>query len=286
MAQPDTCEAPQRGVLPPKLSLPPNICDCHFHIFDDPSIQVAERSYTAPHAPLSDYKKLQNTLGITRSVIVQPSVYGADNRTTMAVCKTDDNMRAVIVVDENISDKELKKYADEGAVGCRVNLLFSSGVVSNSLIHFAHRISDYGMHLQVLADISQFDDFDALVTQCPLPVVFDHMGHMPASYGYNHKTYQKFLSYLSDGRLWVKLSGAYRISKAMNCQYDDVADFVEALVHANSDHLVWGTDWPHPQINGPMPNDTDLLNQFFDWVPNTANQQKIFADNPAKLYQF
>ena len=89
----------------------------------------------------------------------------------MAVCKTDDNMRAVIVVDENISDKELKKFADEGAVGCRVNLLFLSGVVSNSLVHFAHRISDYGMHLQVLADISQFDDFDALVKQCPLPVV-------------------------------------------------------------------------------------------------------------------
>ena len=283
---PDLCDAPQAVTKRPKNTLPAGACDCHFHIFDAPSQQVAARSYTAARASLADYKHLQHILGIERSVIVQPSIYGSDNQTTLSVCQSDPHMKAVIVVDEAISDASLRAYADADVVGCRVNLLFSSGVDSGQLKEFAYRIADYGWHLQILADISQFEALGSVIPDLPVPVMFDHMGHMPTSLGIAHPAFQRFLSLLSAGQLWVKLSGAYRISGQTDCRYDDVAEYVSALVAANPDQLVWGTDWPHPKFAGPMPNDTDLLDQFFDWVPNSAHQQAIFVDNPASFYRF
>lgn len=286
MTGPEICAPPRPVISKPKITLPPGACDCHFHIFDDPSQQVPERSYTAPKAPLADYQHLKNMLGIQRSVIVQPSIYGRDNDTTLSVCRSDPDMRAVIVIDDSISDDMLRRYADAGVVGCRINLLFASGVDSGSVTDFARRIADYGWHLQILADISQFAALEDIIPHLPVPVIFDHMGHMPAAYGTDHKAFQLFLRYLAEGSLWVKLSGAYRITSATDCHYDDVADFVTALINANPDQLVWGTDWPHPQIKGTMPDDTDLLNQFLDWVPDSEHRQKIFVDNPAAFYGF
>ena len=284
MSVPEICAPPLPVTQKPKTALPAGTCDCHFHIFDDPSMQVPERSYTAPKATLGEYQHLQKTLGIQRSVIVQPSIYGSDNQTTLLAARSDPHMKAVVVVEHDVSDQTLRDYAEAGAVGCRVNLLFSSGVQFGMLAEFAHRIADYGWHLQILADIAHFDNLDQLVQDVPVPIIFDHMGHMPAALGVQHPAFQSFLRHLSSGRIWAKLSAAYRISSDTDCRYDDVASFVSALVEANPERLVWGTDWPHPKFDGAMPNDTDLLDQFFDWVPNSAHQQAIFVDNPASFY--
>ena len=244
------------------------------------------RSYTAPHAPLSDYKHMQEVLGYKRSVIVQPSVYGADNQTTIEVCRDDPNMKAVIVIDDAISDDALSAFSEAGVVGCRVNMLFSSGVSFTNLRNLALRIADYGWHIQILADISNFDDINMLLRDVPVPIMFDHMGHMPIEKGVNHKSFQDFCKLLADGHIWTKLSGSYRVSSLPECNYEDVAVMVSELVSANPEQIVWGSDWPHPQISGPMPDDTALINNLLDWIPNQNNRQKIFADNAAKFYQF
>ena len=286
MSVPATCAAPRLVTAKPKSVLPAGACDCHFHIFDEPSQQTAERSYTAPRASLSDYRQLKKTLGIQRAVIVQPSIYGLDNETTLSACKTEADMKSVIVIDNSVSDKTLRDYADAGAVGCRVNLLFASGVHTGSLTDLAQRIADFGLHLQVLADISRLEALESVIPKLPVPIMFDHMGHMPAAMGVQHRAFQLFLKYLADGLLWVKLSGAYRISEKTDGHYDDAAAFAAALVNANPEHLVWGTDWPHPQVSGTMPDDTDLLNHVLDWVPNTHHRQRIFVDNPVSFYGF
>ena len=291
MSSPDYCAPSNKIITPPRMALPDGACDCHFHIFDAPSIQVPMRSYSAPQATLSDYRILQKTLGFYRSVIVQPSVYGSDNETTLSVCQSAPNMRAVIVVNDDVTDAELRAFHDRGAVGCRINLLFTSGIdysqkQSEKITALAKRIADYGWHLQLLADISQCEDLLPALADLPVPVMFDHMGHMPSHLGTSHPAFQQFLSYLADGKIWAKLSAAYRITNPDNEGYDDVAAFVTSLVNANSQRLVWGTDWPHPKIPIAMPDDGDLVNCFFDWIPNAAHQKAIFTENPEKFYRF
>ncbi|MGC6530927.1 MAG: amidohydrolase family protein [Candidatus Puniceispirillaceae bacterium] len=296
MSSPDYCAPANKTITTPRMALPEGACDCHFHIFDAPSIQVPMRGYSAPPATVSDYRILQKTLGFQRSVIVQPSVYGSDNETSLSVCQSDPNMKAVIVVDDDVTDAQLRTFHDRGAVGCRVNLLFASGIdysgidysdrQSDKLTALAKRIADYGWHLQLLADISQCEDWLPALADLPVPVMFDHMGHMPAHLGTSHPAFQRFLSYLADGKIWAKLSAAYRITNPESEGYDDVAAFVSSLVDANPEQLVWGTDWPHPKIPGAMPDDGDLVNWLFDWIPNGAHQKAIFTDNPEKFYGF
>jgi len=285
MPHPPLCDPPLPIKDSPKAALPKYSCDTHFHIFDAPSQQVPMRSYTAPHAPLSDYRQLQNRLGFQRSVIVQPSVYGADNQTTISVCQTDPNMRAVVVIESDITDIELQRLSDAGAVGCRVNMLFSSGVNIHDVKALGHKIANFGWHIQILADVSALADMSALLQDMPVPIMFDHMGHMPAGKGLQNPDFQRFCAYLAEGRIWAKLSAAYRLTSQPDSRYEDVATIVNALIAANPEQLVWGSDWPHPQIKGQMPDDTKLVNNFLDWIPATY-QQDIFAGNAGKFYQF
>lgn len=282
---PPLCAAPLPVQHRPHSALPRDTCDSHFHIFDAPSRQVALRSYTATKAALSDYRLLQKTLGFERSVIVQPSVYGADNETTMLVCQNDPNMKAVVVVDSDITHEELQRLTDLGAVGCRVNMLFRSGVDIQDIKALGHKIANYGWHIQILADISALEDLSTLLQDMPVPIMFDHMGHMTSDKGAANKSFQNFCNHLADGRLWTKLSAAYRLTNRDDGQFDDVQDIVSTLIAANPEQLVWGTDWPHPQIPVDMPDDTQLVNTFLDWIPKQY-QQHIFADNAAKFYHF
>lgn len=284
MSSPEICAPPRPASAAPKIALPANACDCHFHIFDEPSQQVPERNYTAPTASQEAYQALMDTLGVTRSVVVQPSIYGADNRTTMQACHNQANRKAIVVIDETITKSELQDLHDQGAVGCRVNWLFNSGVKIDNLHRLAAKIADFGWHIQVLADISQIESLSTLLQDVPVPVIFDHMGHMPTHKTIHDAHFKEFIALLSEGRIWAKLSGAYRISARINGHYEDAEAAAQALVAANPEQLVWGSDWPHPQTE-PMPDDSLLLDAFLDWIPSSYHQQ-IFADNPARLYHF
>ena len=269
----------------PKNPIPRGACDCHFHVFDGPSPQVAQRSYSTSPAPLSAYRTLQRTLGVERSVIVQPSIYGTDNRTTLQSVPDDGCMKAIVVVDDTTDSDELMALTDQGAVGLRVNMLFSSGARSTDLTALCHRMADIGWHLQVLADVSTITDLAEFVGSLPVPVVFDHMGHVPAHEGVHGSGFQSLLRLLESGTVWVKLSGAYRVTGENSTVYSDVAPMAKALIAANPDRWVWGSDWPHPAFDGPMPNDGDLLDCLFDWA-GAATAEQILVGNSEQLYGF
>ena len=283
---PPLCVAPDPQPHAPLFTVPADACDCHFHIFDGPSPQVPERSYTAAPAPEFDFRHLQRTLGLTRSVIVQPSVYGTDNRTTMHACKADPSMKAIVVIDDDTPHHVLSSYREQGAVGCRVNMLFGSNTRIESLAELAARIADHGWHLQILADVSTLHDSMADFASLPVPVVFDHFGHMPAAKGINDPGFRAMLHLLGAGKAWVKMSGAYRLGPAGQETNTQVAALASALLRANPDQLVWGSDWPHPAVTGPMPNDGDLLNALADWAPDALMRNRILVDNPGRLYGF
>ena len=284
-----TCAGAAPNPRPPRFPVPADACDCHAHVFGPVSRYpyVPQRTYTPPDAPLSAYRRMLDTLGIDRGILVQPSVYGTDNRATLdALAAAGANFRGVVVVDEDVPHGELERMHAIGVRGVRLNLLFKSGIEVSDVRRLASRIAPFGWHLQMLIDVSEFSDLRATLGALPVEVVIDHMGHMPTSIGVDHPGFQDMLALLADGRCWVKLSGAYRITCAEDLPYDDVTPYARALVQANPDRLLWASDWPHPYINVAMPNDGSLLDLLDTWVGDADVRDRILVDNPAALYGF
>lgn len=269
------------------FDIPENACDCHAHVFDDISELTENRIYTPSSAPLSSYQHLLSTLKLKRGVIVQPSVYGTDNRSTLeAVSKSSGNFRAVVVVDENITYEELLEFHEQGARGIRINVLFSGESTKDKLTKLAKLIAKVNWHMQLLIDVSIFDDFENFFSNFPVPIVIDHMGHVSSEKGVDDLGFQSLLRLMKTGNTWVKLSGSYRTTNQKEAPYDDITPFAQALVEANPNRCVWASDWPHPHIPVDMPCDADLLSMLKTWVPNQETRNKILVDNPAKLYGF
>ncbi len=275
---------------PPSIQLPVGACDCHLHIIGDPEEYpfTVHRSYTPPISSLTQYQKMQATLGLSRAVIVQPSVYGYDNRVLLNALKQGgENYRGVVVISHQTSDAELWRMHTLGVRGVRINLLYKSGVEVSDVTSLAYRIASLGWHLQLLVDISEFADLYDTLAYLPVNVVIDHMGHMPASIDLEHYGFQELLKLLKENKVWVKLSGAYRFTTEKSCPYSDVAPFAKALIQTNPDKVLWASDWPHVCVPTIMPDDTQLLEEFFGWVDfDSSLIQKILVDNPAALYGF
>lgn len=273
----------------PGFDLPEGACDCHAHVFGSLAQypMVPERLYTPPEAPLSAYEHLLTTLGFQRGVIVQPSVYGTDNRATMeAVATAPDRYRAVVVVDGSVSAREIAKFHTQGARGVRANLLFSGEKAVADVRRITDVIAEFGWHLQVLLDVSTFPDVYGFFSGLPVDTVFDHMGHFDVAKGVSEPGFQEMLRLLKEGKAWAKLSGAYRITNEVAAPYGDVNPIAHAILSANSDQVVYGTDWPHPHFPRAMPNDGPLLDQLTEWATDLELRKKVLADNPTKLYGF
>ena len=272
----------------PKLQIPPGSCDCHAHIFGphDKYPYTPNRSYSPPEAGTDAYLRMLGALGFERAVIVQPSVYGIDNSCTRdAIVAASGMWRAVAVVEPCITEARLAELHAAGFRGVRINLLFKGGLQMGTLEQIAKLIQPLGWHVQLLVDGRDLPELADRLRSLPVDFVVDHMGHMPASLGIGHPAYRTLLDLLRGGRCWVKLSGAYRIS-AKPAPYDDVVPIARAMVETAPDKLVFGTDWPHPSISVPMPQDASLLDLLAIWAPDEAMRHKILVENPARLYDF
>jgi len=282
------CLGPDPNPRPPRFPMPAKACDCHAHVLGPPEKYpyVAERSYTPPTALLEDYQAVHRVLGIERAVIVQPSVHGTDNAVTLdGIAGYGSNARGIAVVDADVSERELQRLHDGGIRGVRLNLLFGGGVGLHNLEPLAQRIVDLHWHVQLLLDARNLVELAPRLRNLPVPVVVDHMGHMKTGHGIDHPGFQTLVELVRDGVCWIKLSGNYRISSA-GPPYRDAIPFARALIEAAPQHMVWGTDWPHPALNEFMPNDGDLLDALDDYAPEADLKQAILVDNPARLYGF
>jgi predicted TIM-barrel fold metal-dependent hydrolase len=290
MAAVPTIPGPDPSPTPPGFVPPPGACDCHAHVFgpQDRYPYVAGRTYTPPDCPLPAYRRMLDTLGLARCVLVQPSVYGADNRLMMACLdELGAAARGVAVMSPRATDAELEALHARGVRGLRLNLIYSGGGVGlGDAEALAARIAPLGWHLQFLVDVSATPDLRRRLARLPVPCVIDHMGHLPAAKGVRDAGFRDLLDALAEGRTWVKLSGAYRMTALADPPYDDVRPMAEALIAANPDRLVWGSDWPHPALHVPMPNDGTLLDLLAAWAPDALLRRRILVDNPARLYGF
>jgi predicted TIM-barrel fold metal-dependent hydrolase len=288
------CPAPLDPV-PPKIPTPPNACDTHAHVFgpSDRFPYGPDRSYTPPDAPLEKYLQMLDTLGFARGGLVQGSAHGRDNSAMLdALARYPKRLRGVAVADETVPVAELKRWNDLGIRALRFNhffrggqLHYRGGVTLENARKLVPVMKDLGWHMQLWIDVKDLPDTISILKEIGLPVVIDHMGRTDARAGTGTPGFQSLVRLAGEGGCWVKMSGAHRLSTRAP-DYPDAQPFHEALVRANPDRLIWGSDWPHPRIEGDMPNAGHLLDLFNDWTPDAAVRRKILVDNPARLYGF
>lgn len=285
------CLAPDPHPHPPRLRAPAGTCDTHCHVigpqrrypFSEP------RSYTPPDAPVETYSAVRETLGIDRSVIVQPGAHGFDNTvTTDAIAVLGDSARGIAVVPPEITEAELVVLHDKGIRGLRLSTLLSGGVGTDNIARMAEKVAPLGWH--ILLHLKSADELPALmpmIRHLPVDVVLDHMARVTGVEGVDSPPFRALLELLTKtDSCWTKVCSWYRLSGAA-APFDDMRRMAEAVLAARPDRVLWGTNWPHPLLfDGPMPNDGDLMDQFMDWAGTDAVRQAVLVDNPARLYGF
>lgn len=308
--RPAKAAATARTVVPsqPKTAVgfrvPAGACDCHVHVFGRaPEYPyVEQRGYTPPPASADQLLQLQNTLSLSRVVIIQPSVYGSDNSCTLDGMRRlgPERARGVAVIDAKTTAAQLKEMHAAGIRGVRVNL--ETGGVSDPAISRRNldaalkRVASLGWHVQVYTRLSVVEAVHDDVMKSDVPVVFDHFGGAQAAGGVDQPGFAALLDLVRAGKAYVKVSGHYRSSTKAPA-FDDVAPLARALIAANPDRIVWGTDWPHPHHADPGKeleeftpsfdiDDGLALAQLQRWAPTAATRRKILVDNPARLYDF
>jgi 2-pyrone-4,6-dicarboxylate lactonase len=286
------CAGPDPSPAPPRHPLPNLACDSHMHICGPESRHryAAKRIYTPPDALLTDYLHVTTALGLGRVVFVQPSVYSTDNTVmldAMEHCPLPS--RGVAVIDATISDATLSTLDQAGVRGVRFNFVDVANATTQlplePLEEIAQRIEPLGWHVELLVHVDDYPNLDGLLEHLPVDIVIGHLGYCRPGRSTRDEGFQALLRLMSAGRCWTKLTGPYRVA-AGKLPYSSAADFARALVRQAPDRVLWGSDWPHVMVKSTMPNDGDLLDLLFDWVPDATIRRKILVDNAAKLYGF
>jgi predicted TIM-barrel fold metal-dependent hydrolase len=270
----------------PSFAVPAGSCDAHFHVFEAGYPHVAAPFYTFPDATLEQYLRLTEVLGITRMVIVQPTFYGTDNSLALDVLRrVGPRCRAVIRVEEDVTDDELDRCHALGVRAIRLDLFARAGQPIEDIIAYigrmAARTRPRGWHLQFYTPGAVVRDLLPFLADFDEPFVIDHMGYMKEEDGLTGTDADRLLGVLRDNDgCWIKLSGPYRIAK--DRPLSTVRELGRALVATRPDRLLWGSDWPH------LPNgqrDTgELLNLLADWAPDPADRAKILVESADRLF--
>ena len=290
------CAPPDFNSRKPALTLPQPACDTHAHILGPIAKYPYSpaRVYTPPDCLLDEYRKMLATLGIERAVLVQPSVYGSDNTVMLeamrAATKAGSAFRGVAVVDDSITDAALGGLNAAGVRGVRVNIVDvkdrKPGTLPMAeLTALAQRIAPMGWHMEFLMHCDEFPDMDRTFADFPVDIVLGHLGYMKTSLGVTNPGFQALLRLMKTGKAWVKFTGPYRIS-GEPLPYADTIAYAHALIAANPQRVLWGSDWPHVMVKSAMPNDGDLCDLLSGWIPDAALREQVLVKNPAKLYGF
>ncbi|MGX1099409.1 amidohydrolase family protein [Amorphus sp. MBR-141] len=285
------CLAPDPNPHAPRIAAPAGTCDTHCHVIGPQSrYPFSEpRSYTPPDSPVEAYRRLRETLGIARSVIVQPGAHGFDNSvTTDAIAALGDSARGIAVVSPDISEEDLADLDAKGIRGLRLSTLLSGGVGTENIVRMAEKVAPLGWH--ILLHLKSADELPALVPMIrnlPVDVVLDHMARVTGVEGVDSAPFQALLELLTKtDTCWTKVCSWYRLSGEA-APFDDMRVMAEAVLAARPDRVLWGTNWPHPLLfDGPMPNDGDLMDEFMGWAGTDTVRQAVLVDNPARLYGF
>jgi len=241
-----------------------------------------------PDFLLPAYRKVQQRLGLQRMVLVQPATYGFDNSCILdAADEIGDDARAVVTVPISISDSELDALWKRGARGIRFHQMRGGVMEWRELPIMADRLAGSGWHVQVQLDGMELPQYEKLIGDLHGTVVIDHMGRFSQPVSPDHEVFLSLLRLAAQENVYVKMSGAYHISKVGGPDYTDVVPLATALTRQSTERLLWASDWPHPtHLNEHAPDDANLLDFLLACTDTDADRKAILVDNPARLYGY
>ncbi|MGL4290845.1 MAG: amidohydrolase family protein [Phreatobacter sp.] len=276
------------GSAMPRLEAPPGATDTHLHVYDA-GYPLAPNAASRPpaEATVEHYKVVRARLGLSRAVIVQPSVYGTDNACTLAGIKALGSAmaRGVAVVDDQVPDEVLEMLTAGGMRGARFLMLPGGAIPWDQLDRIAAKVQAVGWHVQLQMDGRLMHERIAQIRSWPGRIVIDHVGKFLEPVPVDSPAFRLLLDLVDSGRVWVKLSAPYEVSKTGAPGYEDVSRLARALVKAAPERMLWASNWPHPGMN-PRPDEAHLLDILTDWAPDATERRKILVDNPAEVYGF
>lgn len=278
------CQNPKK----PDIALPAGACDAHCHVFG-PAARfpfAPGRTYTPHDAPKEALSALHRHLGIERSVLVQASCHGTDNSAMLdAIAASHGRSRGIAMVDETVSESELLALHEGGVRGVRFNFVSHLGEPADreAIRVVTDKIAPLGWHAVVHFDAHRLESLAPFLRELKLPLVIDHMGRIDAGAGVEQDAFQLLLDLMRDTRFWVKVCGSERLSRT-GPPFHDAAAYGRLLVERFPDRVLWGTDWPHPNIKRHMPDDGALVDLLDIIAPQAQHRQALLVDNPTRLY--
>jgi 2-pyrone-4,6-dicarboxylate lactonase len=284
-----TCPPADPDPVAPTLLLPPDACDAHCHVFGPAGKfpYAADRSYTPPDAPVENLRRLHARLGLSRAIIVHASCHGTDMAVTLdAIASSGGRYRGVACIADRVTERELQHLHEGGIRGIRFNFVKHLGGVPDLGVFYRllARIKPLGWHVVLHFDAEDIVSQADLLGRIEVPFIIDHMGRVKAADGLQQAPFQALLALFRTNPLaWVKVCGAERVSSGKR-PFLDAVPFAQALIGADASRILWGTDWPHPNISKDMPNDGELVNLFAKICPDLELQRRILVDNPTRMY--
>lgn len=288
---------PDPNTRPPHWTLPAGACDTHFHVFGPPHrFPFAEtRRYEPPAAPIEHYWTVQKITGLSRAIAVQPTAHGFDNAAILdAVARSDGRMRAVVCIDDSISDAALAEMKAQGARGARFSLMSDRAGSRDAIARQLPQIEAMGWSLVLHIEPEFLLAHEEFIRSLPVPTVIDHMARIDPGAGLDQPAFQLLLDLLDDARFWTKICCVDKISTRPDAHvqtglpFQDVIPFARAVIAAAPDRVIWGSDWPHGNTFAPgrTPNEGDLLDLLAQFAPEEDARRAVLVDNPARLYGF
>ncbi len=271
----------------PRTKLPPGACDAHCHVFGpaDRFPYAAERRYTPQDAPREALAALHRRLGVERAVIVQASCHGTDNRAMLdAIAADPSRRRGVAIVDETFGERDLEDLHRGGVRGVRFNFVRHLGGAPDMAVfgRVLERIRPLGWHVVLHLDAADIVPLAEVIARLPVEFVIDHMGRVESAAGIGQPAFTALLALARRDGCWIKVCGSERISQP---PYAAAVPFARALIAEIPDRVLWGSDFPHPNLNHVC-DEADLVDLVPLFAPDAADRRRLLVDNPARLYGF
>jgi len=273
----------------PYFVLPSGAVDAHCHVFGpSPEFPFApERKYTPCNAGKDDLFALRDHLGFSRNVIVQATCHGKDNSAMIDACRAGgDRARGIASVGADITPEELAEMHDAGVRGVRFNFVkrLVDATPKEVFIAIAEKIQEFGWSIVVYFEAADLEELAPFLKQLPGIVVVDHIGRPDVTKGVDHPDFARFINLMAENEnIWAKVTCPERLT-ATGAPYDDVVPYYQAIVNRFEDRVLWGTDWPHPNMKSHMPDDGALVDYIPRIARNSEQQYKLLVANPMQLY--
>ena len=273
----------------PDHAPPPRACDAHCHVFG-PAARfpfASGSTYVPVDAPKETLFERHRRLGVTRAIIVQASCHGTDNEAMVDALRAGgDDYRGVAVVAENVAEQTLEEMHEAGTRAVRFNFVKRLGGGKPLSVYHAilDRTGPFGWHVVVYFDAEDLEELAPFLRGIDTPVVIDHMGRVPVEQGLGSKPFRLLRDLLAgDEKFWVKICCPERLSRS-GPPYSDVDPIARELLRTAPDRVLWGTDWPHPNMTSHMPDDGALVDRIMTLCDSPGLRRQVLVDNPTRLY--